>query len=372
MTKLPIVLFHPYVPIAARNRARAQLDSRWLGQGPLVDEFEEAFKSDISYPNAPIAVNSGTSALHLAYILAGIKSGDRVIGPVFTCSATFNGLLYQGATPVFADIERDSLNIDPDHVETLFEDYGERIKAIVAVHYAGFPAQLDRLHTIARKWGVPVIEDAAQAVGARYKGRMIGSISQFTAFSFQAVKTLTTIDGGMLTVDDLLLEDKAKRLRWFGIDRKAKFEDRWKKDIWEIGYKYQMSDVSAALGLEGLAELESIIGHAKELWHEYRAQLTTVPGIRILVPKEENVDPSYWLATFVVDRRDDLKKKLAEHKVESNEVHFRCDRYSVYGGRRYNCPNMDYLEDKYLVLPMHQLLDVGDIQYICDIIKRGW
>lgn len=366
------MLLHPYLPVAAKDRARAQMDSRWIGQGPLVDEFEREFRRVISYGHVPVAVNSGTAALHLAYILAGIKTGDLVVGPVFTCSATYSGALYQGAKPVFADIERDSLNIDPSHVAALFEQYGEQIKAIVAVHYAGFPANLARLHAIAKQWNVPVIEDAAQAIGARYKGTPIGAISQFTAFSFQAVKTLSTCDGGLLTISDPLLEEKAKRLRWFGIDRKAKFEDRWKKDIWEVGYKYQLTDVEAAMGLEGLKELDSIIGYAKRLWLTYQQELKDVPGIKLLYPDNNDIEPSYWLATFDVDRREALKTKLLEHQIESNEVHFRCDRYTVYGGRVYNCQNMDYMESRYLVLPMHQLMTVEDVVRVCDVVKSGW
>ena len=146
-----IVLFYPYLPPTARDRARKQMDERFIGQGPLVDEFEKQFEQRISGRHKAIAVNSGTSALHLAYILAGIKEGDEVIGPVFTCSATFAGLLYQGAKPVFADINKDNLNINPDHVEELLKARGERVKAIVAVDYAGNPCDYDRLLAICKQ-----------------------------------------------------------------------------------------------------------------------------------------------------------------------------------------------------------------------------
>lgn len=368
-----IVLFHPYLPESAKDRARSQLDTRWIGQGPLVDEFEQEFQKKISKEHKAVAVNSGTSALHLAYILAGIKDGDEVIGPVFTCSATYSGLLYQRAKPIFADIEKDTLNISPESVEAILKDRGEKIRAIVAVHYGGFPVNLQRIHEIAGKWGVPVIEDAAQAVGAVYKGNTIGSISQFTAFSFQAIKTITTTDGGMLTLADHTLEEKAKRLRWFGIDRKAKFEDRWKKDIYEVGYKYQMTDVEAAMGLEGLKYLTNIVENSSTLWMRYLIGLKGVPGIRMLAPKfEEGTHPSYWLCTVEVDRRDDLKRKLAEYGIESDPTHYRNDRYTVYGGYVDNCPNMDYMEDRYLILPMHQFVTGEDINYITDVIRKGW
>ena len=210
MSKEKIVLFTPHIPIEARDAARKTLDTRWIGQGPQVDEFEGVWQEQISAPNKAIAVGSGTDALHLAYILADIKDGDEVVTPVFTCSATTTALLYQRAKPVFADVKPGGLNIDPEDIN---RKMNSRTKAIVCVHYGGLPCDMDEIQKIASKWGVPVIEDAAQAHGAEYKGRKIGSISDFSCFSFQAIKTITTCDGGMLTIKNPELEDKAKRIR---------------------------------------------------------------------------------------------------------------------------------------------------------------
>jgi perosamine synthetase len=371
-----IVLFYPYLSDAAKDAARKQMDTRWIGQGPLVDKFELEFEKQISGNHKAIAVNSCTSALHLAYILAGITDGDEVIGPVFSCSASYAGLLYQRARVVFADINKDNLNLNPNHVEELLKARGEKVKAIVAVHYGGYLVDMDKIHAIARRWNIPVIEDAAQAIGASYKGKKIGEISQYTAFSFQAIKSLTTGDGGMLTIEDPILEEKAKRIRWFGIDRKAKFEDRWKKDIFEVGYKYQMTDIEAAMGIAGLKDLSDIISHSKKLFKTYVKELDKVPGIRIMnkevLTKTNGTNPTYWLCTVEVDKKDALKAKLAEHGVEASETHFRCDRYSIYGGRVYDCPNMDFLENRYLLLPMHWYVTLEDVKRICKVIKSGW
>jgi len=361
-------LFYPYIPEEAKKRARETLDSRWIGQGPQVDEFEWFFEKQISGEHRAIAVNSGTSALHLAYILAGIHDGDEVICPVFSCSATMTPLLYQRAKAVFADIEPDSLNIDVDSVASLMSD---RTAAIVGVHYGGFPCDLERLQDIADHWGVPIIEDAAQAIGATHNGVKIGQTSDFAAFSFQAVKILTTADGGMLTIKDASLEEKAKRIRWFGIDRKAKFADRWKKDISEVGYKYQMTDISAAMGIEGMKVLDQTLAHYKEMFDAYREGLQGVAGIKLIQEKPYAV-PSYWLATVIVERRDDLKRKLAEYHIESDPTHYRCDRYSIFGGKVDHCPNMDAIEDKYLLLPMHYHISTEDIRHICNVIRGGW
>lgn len=366
--KKPITLFYPHIPEKAKERARKTLNTRWIGQGPQVDEFEKDFEKKISYKHKAIAVNSGTSALHLSYILAGIKDGDEIITPVFSCSATHTPLLYQRAKIIFADIQSDTLNINSKHVEELMN---EKVKAIVCTHYGGLPCDMDELQAIARKWNVPIVEDAAQAIGASYKGKNVGNISEFTAFSFQAIKILTTADGGMMTIKDPLLEEKAKRIRWFGIDRKAKFDDRWKKDIWEVGYKYQMTDISAALGIEALKQLNKTLRHHREKFELYKEELADIPGIKFIGEKGDRKS-SCWLATTIVERRDDLKRKLKEHNIESDPVHYRCDRYTVLGGRVDNCPNMDSLEDKYLVLPMHYYVTLNDITRICRIIRSGW
>lgn len=366
--KEKVVLFYPHIPEVARNAARDVLDTRWIGQGPKVDEFEQVWEEKISHPHKAIAVGSGTDALHLAYILADIKQGDEVVTPVFTCTATTTPLLYQGAKPIFADIKPDSLNIDPKSVELLVN---ERTKAIVCVDYGGLPADLDELQKIASKWNIPLIEDACQAHGAIYKGRHIGSIADFTAFSFQAIKIITTCDGGMLTIKNSELEEKAERIRWFGIDRKAKQEDRWKNDIVEVGYKYQMTDVAAAMGIEAMKILPETLSHHRKLFETYRDGLKEVPGITFIGDDEDHRS-SCWLSTIFAERRDNLKRKLAENGIESNPVHYRNDMYTVFGGRVSHCPNMDAAENHYLVLPMHYHLEVEDIGRICDVIKSGW
>lgn len=363
-----IFLFYPHVPEAAKGAVRKVLETRWIGQGPKVDEFEQLWYEKISKPHIAVAVGSGTDALHLAYILAGIGEGDEVITPVFTCTATNTPILYQKAKPVFADIKPDSLNVDPKSVERLIT---EKTKAIVCVDYAGLPADLEELRTIADSIGVPLIEDACQAHGAVYKNRYVGSISDFTAFSFQAIKLMTTCDGGMLTIRNSDLEDKVKRIRWFGIDRKAKLEDRWKNDIFEIGYKYQMTDVAAAMGIEALKILPETLIHHRELFETYRRELANIPGIEF-IGDDEHHRSSCWLCTVLVERREDLRKKLLEYNIESNPVHYRNDMYTVFGGRVKHCPNMDIIEDKYLVLPMHYYLNTEDIERICGVIKSGW
>lgn len=361
-----INLFYPHVPEVARNAARKVLDGKWIGQGPLVDKFEEIWTDKFAFPNKSIAVGSGTDALHLSYILAGIKPGDEVVCPVFTCTATNEPLLYMGAKPVFADIKENNLNIDPKDVERKITD---KTKAIVCVDYGGLPCDLDELQTIAIKHNIPLIEDAAQAHGAIYKRRYIGSIADFTTFSFQAIKIITTCDGGMLTIKDPELEEKAKRIRWFGIDRKAKQEDRWKNDITEVGYKYQMTDFSAAMGLGAMSEIDKTLTHHRELFETYRECLKDIPEVDFIGDDAEH-QSSCWLSTIMCEYRDNLKDELKDKGIESNQVHYRNDIYTIFGGRVNDCPNMDKAESKYLVLPMHYGLNTKDIKRVCRVIDN--
>jgi perosamine synthetase len=365
-----IVLFRPHIPVRAGEEILDTLSSRWIGQGPKVDRFEIEFRKRFCNSLPGVSVGSGTDALHLAYLLADIKPDDEVIVPVFTCTATNIPLLYIGAKVVFADVEKDTLNIDVEHVRSLIT---ERTRAIVCVHYGGLPCNMDELNSIAKEYGIPVIEDAAHAVGAEYKGTPIGAVSDFTMFSFQAIKHITTGDGGFLSFKDEELLEKSKRLRWFGIDRSAKQMGVWENDITEVGYKYQMTDIGAALGLASLEEFDQTFALRKSLLDAYIDGFKGVDGIKLIGGEgyEDRVHAA-WLCTVLVDNRRDLQAKLLEAGIESNQVHYRNDRYSIFGNRRNNLPNMDELEDNYLVLPLHTAMNVADVERIVSVVKSGW
>ena len=347
---------HPYVPPEAITAVSAVLRTRWIGQGPKVEEFEQAFASRCCGRSA-VAVGSGTDALHLAYTLAGINPGDEVLAPLFTCTATNLPLLWMGAKIRFVDVARGSLNVDLRQMSTMVT---ERTKAAVIVHYAG-----SSVRNYADGWGpdLPLIEDAAQALGAEWLGR-----ADYSTFSFQAVKHVTTGDGGMVLVPD----DKtgeARRRRWFGIDREAKLAGIWANDITEIGYKYQMTDIAAAMGLAGMQKLTEQMICRRRLLGIYREQLSGVPGIELI---DADPEGAAWLATVLADNRDGLKRKLAEHKIESDQVHYRNDRYTIFAASRGEFPNMDAIDSKYLCLPLHMHMDGADVQRICDVIFGGW
>jgi dTDP-4-amino-4,6-dideoxygalactose transaminase len=364
-----VVLFYPHIPAKAIEMVTKVLKSRWIGQGPLVDKFEREFAGRFTGQCPTLAVSSGTEALHLAYILAGVEEGDEVITPVFTCTATNVPLLYIGAKIVFADIQPDTLNVDPADIRRRITS---KTKAIVCTPYGGLPCDMAELRAIADEHGLRLIEDAAHGLGATYRGQSVGGISDFTMFSFAAVKAITTGDGGMLAMRDASLLGKAQRLRSAGIDRKAKQSGVWQNDIFEVGYRYQMSDIAAAIGLAALEEFDRILVHRRALLEEYERGLTGIPGLELVGTRAKDRTHASWLCSVLVEKRESLQTKLREHMIESSQVHYRNDRYSIFGGRRPDYPNMDAVEDKYLQIPLHPRMNAADVRRVCAVIRAGW
>ncbi len=367
--KKGVLLFYPYVSRKSPNNIKKKLLGRWLGQGPMVDKFENDFKEKFAKKYSVIATGSGTDSLHLAYILAGLKKGDEVITTIFTCTATNIPMLYMGLNIKFADIEIDTMNISVESVKKLIT---KRTKAIVCVHYGGLPCEMDELKKIAKKNKITLIEDAAHALGAKYKSIPVGSLCDFSTFSFQAIKHFTTGDGGILTIKNKNLEEKAKRIRWFGIDRKKKQQGIWKNDVHEIGYKYQMTDIAATMGCDSLKEFNKINKHRKKIYNTYLEELSANKKVKCIHDNDKNKEHGAWLFTICVENKDFLQKKLRQHFIETNQVHFRNDRYSIFKkyvkGKKF--PNMDYLENRYLVLPLHHKVSVKDAKYICKLINK--
>lgn len=366
--KKGVNLFYPYIPSKAHLALKKTLSTRWIGQGPMVEKFEKEFSKQFLNKNECLAVGSGTDALHLAYLLAGIKSGDEVITPVFTCTATNIPLLYIGAKIKFADINPHTMNIDIDSVKKIIT---KKTKAIICVHYGGIPCEMKGLIEISKKYNIPIIEDAAQALGAEYYNKKIGEIGDYTAFSFQAIKHITTGDGGMLCLKNRQI-NKAKRLRWFGIDRSKKQLGVWKNDIKEIGYKYQMTDIGACVGYYGLLDFKKVLQHRRTIYNIYIEKLSQNKKIQIIHDFDKRSVSAAWIFTIALKEKDYLQKKLREKNIETNQVHFRNDKYSIFKkfAKNIKFPNMDFLENKYLVLPVHTKMNFLDAEYIADQINK--
>ena len=352
----------------SRKILKKTLSTRWIGQGPMVDKFEKKFSDIFLNGKECVSTGSGTDALHLAYLLAGIKKDDEVITPVFTCTATNIPLLYIGAKIKFADVDPKTMNICVKSVKRLIT---KKTKAIVCVHYGGIPCDMSEIRMIAKKYKIKVIEDAAQAIGGEYKNKKIGTISDFTVFSFQAIKHITTGDGGMLCVKDSRLIDTAKRMRWFGIDRKKKQLGVWENDVKEIGYKYQLTDLGASIGYQGLLDFKKILAHRKRIYNIYLKNLSKNLNITCVHDYDKNKKTAAWLFTILTKKKDYIQKKLREKNIETNQVHFRNDKYSIFRkfvkGQKFK--NMDKIEDQYLVLPIHTKVSIKNAEYICKLIN---
>ena len=363
------VLFYPYVSKKTPKKVSSILNSRWIGQGPVVDKFEKKFQEKFGENNFALSTGSGTDALHLAYILAGIKKNDEVITTVFTCTATNIPLLYLGAKIKFADIDTNTMNICVNSVKKLIS---KRTKAIVIVHYGGLPCDMDELKKLSIKYKIPIIEDAAHALGAKYDNKPIGSISDYTMFSFQAIKHITTGDGGMLTIQNKKKFEIAKRIRWFGINREKKQKGTWENDIKEVGYKYQMTDIGARMGLDSLNEFNKILSHRRKLFNIYLDIISNNQNIKCVNDSTKKKFHAAWLFTIVLDKKDYLQNKLRQNGVESGQVHFRNDKYSIFKKfcKDIKFKNMDYLENKHLVLPIHHKVTEKKAETIAKLINK--
>ena len=365
-----IPLFYPHIPSDAHKLLKKTLSSRWIGHGPKVEIVEKQFENKFLSGQKALAVGSGTDALHLSYLLSDIKKGDEVLVPVFTCTATNIPLLYIGAKPVFIDIDPDTMNLSIDDIR---KKITKKTKAIVCVDYGGVPNDYSSLLKICKKNNLKLISDGAHSLGSKYNKKHVGTYSDFTTYSFQAIKTITTGDGGMLVIKNKKLYEKAKRLRWFGIDRSKKQAGIWENDVKEIGYKYQMTDISATLGISALSGIDKIIKKRNNLFKAYETELAKNKSIKIIgKSKTKKYFNGSWLITILVDENDRIKlmKKLRSKNIESAQVHYRNDRYSIFGGRRKDLKNMDALENQYLVLPLHQRMTTKHVKFICSIINQ--
>ena len=357
-------LFYPYISKRSLKSINKVLKSRWIGQGPLVDILEEKFKKKYAKTNYCLAVGSGTDALHLAYILSNFKKGDEVIAPVFTCTATNIPLLYQNIKIKFADIDPDTMNISLNHVQKLIT---KKTKAIIFVNYGGIPCDLKKLNELSKKYNLILIQDAAQSLGSTYNKKDITSFADFTIFSFQAIKHITSGDGGMLTFKNKKILEKSRRIRWFGIDRIKKQGGTWENDIKEIGYKYQMTDIGARLLLDSMQDYKKIINHRKKIFDIYKKNLNKNNFVQVLDTENKKYTNSYWLCTIIVKRdRVKLQNYLRNFNIETNQVHFRNDRYSIFKRfiKKGAYPNMDLLEDRYLVIPLNPQISTTDAKFI--------
>lgn len=360
---IPVV--KPYIPPeeVLMPALKKTLYSGYIAQGQKVEDFE--FRLGQYFENKNIlTVNSGTSALHLSLILAGVGPGDEVISTALTAEPTNTAINQTGAKVIWADTEASTGLICPKSVQ---EKITDKTKAIMIVHYAGMVANLNKFYKIREKYNIPIIEDCAHAFGAEYNGKKLGFYSNYAIYSFQAIKHLTTVDGGLLVVKSISDYNRAKKMRWFGLDKTI---PRLQNDIIEVGYKYHMNDVNATIGLVQLKYLEKNVNKYIKNGLFFDEQLKGLDGIEI-IKYHDNTKPSYWLYTAIIDRRNDFIRYMKSNGVICSPLHLRNDRHSIFE----NASHLDGLESfysRFVHWGCGWWLSDEDRIKIVKLIKKGW
>lgn len=340
------------------------LYSGYIATGQAVEDFENDFKKYIGNQDM-LSLHSGTDALHIAFILAGVKPGDEVISTPMTAEPTNTAIAMMGAKVVWGDVDPRNGLLDPESVKSLISD---KTKAIVFVDYAGMVCDINAYRNIYEQTGVPFIEDAAHALGSKYDGKMTGCNAPYTIFSLQAIKHMTTVDGGFLAMQNTVELDRARRLRWFGLDKKR---SRLENDITEVGYKYAMNNVNATIGLVQMQYIREIIGRYIENGKFFDNALAKVDGVTLPYYYPES-EASYWLYTMKVERRADFIKMMEANGVMASPLHHRSDTHSIFKESRRELPGMEEWYNSFVHIPCGWWLTKEDHNRIIELIKKGW
>ncbi len=352
------------------------LRSDYLTTGPKIAEFEQAFAKYVGAKYA-IAVSNGTAALHAAVFAAGIGPGDEVITTPITFAASANCALYLGGRPVFADIDPDTYNIDPQEIR---KKITKKTKVIIPVHFTGQPVNLDEIHAIAKEHHLTVIEDAAHALGATYKGKQIGGLSDLTTFSFHPVKQITTGEGGMITTSNEEYYRKLSLFRTHGItrDRELMLEDdgEWYYEQLELGYNYRLTDFQAALGLSQLRKLENFLKRRKEIARRYHEAFKKIPGL-ILPYQAEQTGSSWHLYVIQINSevtaidRNKFFKSLRSRNIGVNVHYLPVYHHPFYRRLGYPgnlCPNAEQFYQRAVTLPLFPGMRDRDVDDVIETV----
>ena len=350
------------------------LKSDFLTTGPVITEFEKKVADYVGAKYA-VAVSNGTAALHAACYAANIKEGDEVITTPITFAASSNCVLYCGAVPVFADIDPKTYNIDPEDIERKITD---RTKAIIAVHFTGQPCEMERIHEIADRHGLIVIEDAAHALGAVYEGKKVGSLSEMTTFSFHPVKHITTGEGGMILTNQRELYERLKLFRAHGITREEqllrKNDGPWYYEQLELGYNYRITDIQCALGISQMKKLPYFLKRRKEIAKKYQEAFADCKNIQL--PYQKPGCENAW-HLYIIRVKGGKRKEVFEQLREAGigvNVHYipvyKHPYYQEHGYEGIRCPNAEQYYEEAISLPIYPALKEAEQQYVIEKIQK--
>lgn len=352
------------------------LQSDWLTTGPKVDEFEKklAHRAGTKYA---VALNSGTAALHAAYFAAGVGPGDEVLTSPITFAATANAALYLGARPVFADIRRDTMNIDPELLE---KHITSRTKLIVPVDFAGHPADMDAVNDVARRHNLVVVADAAHSLGAVYYGKPVGSLADMTIFSFHPVKHITTGEGGAVATNNREYYEKMLAFRSHGIIREkeglAEYHGPWYHEMHYLGYNYRITDIQCALGISQLKKLDVYLKKRQAIFDLYNLQLNELKMIQTPVTLPQ-INPAWHLYVIRLQNERFSRRKLFEELRHSGigvQVHYlpvyRHPYYQKIGYPKGLCPAAEDYYQRALSLPLFPAMSADDVSRVVMELQR--
>lgn len=366
---MQIPLFKVFMDDSASSEVSKVLESGYIGQGSKVDEFEILLK-DYLGTELLNTVNSCTSAIHLA--LHSIKD-DRteVLTTPLTCTATNFPILANGLQLRWVDLDRNTCNLDLDDLRNKIT---ANTLAVIVVHWGGYPIDLDKLKEIQeecfKKFGrkFHIIEDCAHALGSTYKNKMIGTHGNHCAFSFQAIKHLTTGDGGMLISTDIESFNQIKLLRWYGLDRTSSADFRCEQNIKDWGFKFHMNDIAAAIGICNMKTLDSRVNACTNNASFLRNNIKK----GIMLESLDDRTSASWIFTFLVDKRDQFISKMKEVGIAVSRVHDRNDKHECLSKFRCNLPNTDWISERMICIPCGWWLSDYDLNYIVHHVNGGW
>ena len=345
------------------------LQSDWLTTGPAVERFEQDV-CDFTEAQFAVAVSSGTAALHAALYALGVSEGDEVIVPPLTFAATANAVLYRGGVPVFADVEADTLLIDPECVEALITP---KTKAIIAVDYAGQPCNWKRLQEISKKYSIPLVADACHALGANYRGQAVGTLADITVFSFHPVKHITTGEGGMCVTNHKHLANSMRCFRSHGITTDARQREKngeWFYEMTELGYNYRITDIQCALGSSQLKKLPRWVQARNSLARMYDDAFSSFSHVEPLGKDDQNLH-AYHLYVVRVHNRDEVFHHLRKNNIGVNVHYIPVYLHPYYKGLGYKkglCPVAEKAYESIITLPLWVGMSMDDVKRVTEVL----
>lgn len=380
MSEIP--LFKVFMSEEAATEAAKVLMSGFIGQGPKVEQFEEKLRAHFDHDYI-LTLNSGTSVLHLILHMLkkkdfnwpGLNPGDEILATPLTCTASNWPILANNLKIKWVDIDPKTLNMDLDD---LARKMNKNTKAIMLVHWGGYPNDLDKIKLLQQKFNdiygfkPVVIEDCAHSFGSKYNNKLVGTHGNLAMFSLQAIKHVTSVDGGLLISPHKELYNRGKLLRWYGIDRNSDRKDfRCEANIEEWGFKFHMNDICATVGMNNLKKAEFVISKHKENAAYYDANLSGVAGIKLL-ERNPKMDSSFWIYSLLVENRYDFHRKMKELGIVCSQVHERNDKHTCVSEYKTILPSLDSTIDKISAIPVGWWVSTENREYIVDCIKKGW